>query len=133
MFRIGEIAKRCNVSTDTIRFYEKTGLLSQPMRSEAGYRLYSQTDEAKMKFIIRAKRTGFSLQEITELLSIRVDPAHHTCGEVKTIADAKVVELEQRIAELRRFQTSLQHLSETCCGGEESATGCSILDALEEG
>ena len=132
MFRIGEIAKRCDVSNDTIRFYEKSGLLSKPTRSETGYRLYTHKDEAKIRFIIRAKRTGFTLQEISELLSIRVDPQHHTCGEVKTIADHKIIELEERIKELRKFQASLQTLSDKCCGGEESATGCSILDALED-
>lgn len=132
MYRIGEIAKRCDVSTDTIRFYEKSGLLSKPTRSESGYRLYNGKDEAKIRFIIRAKRTGFTLQEISELLSIRVDPQQHTCGEVKTIADHKIVELEERINELRMFQASLQALSDRCCGGEASATGCSILDALED-
>ncbi len=132
MYRIGELAKHCEVTTDTIRFYEKSGLLSQARRSESGYRLYIEADIAKVKFILRAKRTGFTLLEIAELLSIRVDPQHHTCGEVKSIADDKIIELEQRIAELRRFQTSLKSLSKKCCGGEENATGCSILDALEE-
>lgn len=133
MYRIGELARQCAVTTDTIRFYEKSGLLSDVTRSDSGYRLYADEDVAKIKFILRAKRTGFTLLEVAELLSIRVDPKLHTCGEVKTIADDKIVELEERIAELRRFQTSLKSLSQKCCGGEESATGCSILDALEEG
>lgn len=132
MYRIGELARRCQVTADTVRFYEKSGLLSPPVRSDSGYRLYSSTDEAKVKFIRRAKNTGFTLQEISELLSIRVDPKHHTCEEVKGIADAKIIELEQRIVELKRFQLSLTKLSERCCGGEESAANCSILDALEE-
>ncbi len=132
MYRIGELANRCDVTTDTIRFYEKSGLLSPAARNESGYRLYSEADKAKVQFIRRAKNTGFTLQEVSELLSIRVDPQHHTCGEVKTIADDKILELEQRILELTRFQTSLKHLSETCCGGNESASGCSILDALED-
>ncbi len=132
MYRIGELATRCNVTADTIRFYEKSGLLSPATRSESGYRLYSKKDEAKVQFIRRAKNTGFTLQEVSELLSIRVEPQHHTCGEVKTIADDKIVELEQRILELKRFQMSLKDLSEKCCGGDESADGCSILDALED-
>mgnify|MGYP000037541932 CR=1 FL=1 len=133
MYRIGELAKRCEVTSDTIRFYEKTGLLSPATRNDAGYRLYSPLDEAKVHFIRRAKNTGFTLQEVKDLLSIRVDRDHFTCGEVKTIADDKVIELEERILELRRFQDSLKNLSAACCGGEESAAGCSILDALEEG
>jgi|TARA_B110000908_G_scaffold157269_1_gene197237 MerR family Zn(II)-responsive transcriptional regulator of zntA len=132
MYRIGELAIRCDVTADTIRFYEKSGLLSPAIRNASGYRLYSEADKAKVRFIRRAKNTGFTLQEISELLSIRVDPQHHTCGEVKTIADDKIVELEHRIRELKRFQTSLVSLSEKCCGGEDSATGCSILDALED-
>lgn len=131
MYRIGELAKRCEVTADTVRFYEKSGLLSTPVRSDSGYRLYSQADEAKVKFIRRAKNSGFTLQEIGELLSIRVEPKYHTCEEVKRIADEKIIELEQRIAELKRFQKSLKSLSERCCGGDESAVNCSILDALE--
>lgn len=131
MYRIGELAKRCAVTADTIRFYEKSSLLSPAERSDSGYRLYSKTDETKVKFIRRAKNIGFTLQEIGELLSIRVEPQHHTCEEVKNIADEKIMELEQRILELKRFQMSLEHLSEKCCGGEESAANCSILDALE--
>ncbi|MFT5579686.1 MAG: MerR family Zn(II)-responsive transcriptional regulator of zntA [Paraglaciecola psychrophila] len=132
MYRIGELAGRCGVTADTIRFYEKSGLLSAPTRSDAGYRLYSGQDEAKVQFIRRAKNTGFTLQEVSELLSIRVEPQQYTCGEVKTIADDKIIELERRIQELKRFQLSLKSLSDKCCGGEESAAGCSILDALED-
>lgn len=132
MYRIGELASRCEVTADTIRFYEKSGLLSPAARNNSGYRLYSERDEAKVQFIRRAKSTGFTLQEISELLSIRVDPQQHTCGEVKNIADEKMIELEQRILELKRFKMSLKALSDKCCGGEESAIGCSILDALED-
>ena len=132
MYKIGELAKRCEVSADTIRFYEKSGLLSQPQRTDAGYRLYAVEDESKVKFIRRAKQVGFTLQEVSELLSIRVEKHQHTCAEVKSIADDKIDELEIRISELKRFQHSLMNLSDKCCGGEESASGCSILDALEE-
>lgn len=132
MYRIGELATRCDVTADTIRFYEKSGLLSPAQRSDAGYRLYSTEDESKVNFIRRAKQVGFTLNEIGDLLSIRVDKLHHTCGEVKSIADDKIAELELRIIELKRFQGSLESLSNKCCGGEESAAGCSILDALED-
>jgi MerR family Zn(II)-responsive transcriptional regulator of zntA len=132
MYRIGELAGRCEVTADTIRFYEKSGLLSPPARSAAGYRLYSAQDEAKVQFIRRAKNTGFTLQEVSELLSIRGEPQQYTCAEVKTIADDKIIELERRVQELKRFQLSLKSLSDKCCGGGESATGCSILDALED-
>jgi len=131
MYRIGELAARCEVTSDTIRFYEKTKLISQPIRNSSGYRMFSKKDEAQVLFILRAKRTGFTLQEISELLSIRIDPGRYTCSEVKTIADDKILELEKRIHEMQQFQTSLKSLSDKCCGGEEEASGCSILDALE--
>ncbi|CZF83767.1 Zn(2+)-responsive transcriptional regulator [Grimontia marina] len=131
MFRIGDLAARCNVSKDTIRFYEKKGLLDSPFRSESGYRLYTNQEERHLKFIIRAKSVGFTLREIQELLSIRLEPDDFTCAEVKSIADKKIQKLEARIREIESFKNSLTRLSDTCCGGSENASNCSILDRLE--
>lgn len=131
MYRIGELAKRSQIKTDTLRFYEKHGLLSPSARSDSGYRLYSQEDEQKLWFIIRAKRVGFSLQEISELLSIRLERSQHTCAEPKAITDSKLAQVEAKIKELEIFKASLQKLSSSCCGGAESANHCSILEALD--
>lgn len=131
MYRIGELAKRYGLKADTLRFYDKQKLLSPSSRSEAGYRLYTQTDEEHLRFILRAKRIGFSLTDIADLLSIELQKANLTCGDVKDVVDAKLVDIEAKIAELNYFRESLQRLSDECCGGSESAEHCSILDDLE--
>ncbi|MHB2165210.1 Zn(2+)-responsive transcriptional regulator, partial [Proteus mirabilis] len=85
MYRIGQIAKLSNVTKDTIRFYEKQGLMEHDRRTEGGYRLYTEQDLQRLRFIRYAKELGFTLDAITELLSIRVDTSHHTCVESKKI------------------------------------------------
>lgn len=131
MYRIGVMATRCGLKADTLRFYEKTGLLVPSARNESGYRLYDKGDEAKLNFILRAKRVGFSLEEIAELLSIRLESAEHSCAEPKLITDTKLQQVEAKIKELEIFRLSLKKLSDSCCGGPESASHCSILEALD--
>ena len=131
MYRIGELAKLYQVKTDTLRFYDKQGLLSPSERSESGYRLYTQHDALCLQFILRAKAIGLSLIDIAELLSIELDKSNRACSEVKKVVDIKLVELEKKIKELNYFKDSLQRLSDACCGGQKSAENCSILEALE--
>ena len=88
MYRIGELAKACGVKADTLRFYEKNGLISPGIRNESGYRLYGEQDRRRLEFIIRAKSVGFSLADIGELLSLDTNKARVTCQEVKAVADA---------------------------------------------
>ena len=131
MYRIGELAKACDINNDTLRFYEKNGLLSPSSRSESGYRLYTEKDKETLEFILRAKGVGFTLAEIRELLSIEINKADNACADVKVLVDTKLSDVEKKLAELTRFQTSLKRLSDACCGGEESAEHCTILEALE--
>ncbi|MBM7456387.1 MerR family Zn(II)-responsive transcriptional regulator of zntA [Oceanisphaera litoralis] len=131
MFRIGELAKHFGVKADTLRFYEKEGLLSPSLRTPAGYRLYSEDDKRRLHFILRCKRVGFSLKEVDELLSLKVGSCQVTSREVKAVADSKIADVEERIADLEQFRRSLKQLSEACCGGLESAEHCSILEALD--
>lgn len=131
MYRIGELARHFGVKADTLRFYEKEGLLAPSLRTAAGYRLYSEGDKSRLHFILRCKRVGFSLKDIEELLSLRVSGCEVTCREVKAVADAKLADVEERITELKRFRDSLKQLSDACCGGQESAEHCSILEALD--
>lgn len=131
MYRVGELAKLCGVKADTLRFYEKQGLFSSSMRTESGYRIYTQRDAETLRFILRAKAVGFTLAEITELLSIELNKANWACDDVKGMVDGKILEVEAKIAELNQFKSSLQSLSQACCGGPESAEYCSILEALE--
>jgi MerR family Zn(II)-responsive transcriptional regulator of zntA len=131
MLKIGELAKQHDVKTDTLRFYEKNGLLHASARSDKGYRIYTEEDSERLAFILRAKRVGFSLQEIAELLEIRIDRDNRQCSETKAIVDSKKQDVEERIQELTRFKRSLALLGDSCCGGDEPATHCSILEALD--
>jgi len=131
MYRIGELALRYQVKTDTLRFYDKHGLLAPSSRTESGYRIYSESDAQRLSFILRAKAIGLSLTEISDLLSIELDRANWACADVKALVDNKLQHLSDKIAELNYFKNALQRLSDTCCGGPESAEHCSILEELQ--
>ncbi len=133
MFRIGELAKLADVTPDTIRYYEKQQMMEHEVRTEGGFRLYSDNDLRRLKFIRHARQLGFTLESIRELLSIRIDPEHHTCQESKSIVQERLSEVEARIEELRVIRRSLQKLNDTCCGSEHSSVYCSILETLEQG
>lgn len=131
MYRIGELALRYQVKTDTLRFYDKHGLLAPSSRTESGYRIYSESDAQRLSFILRAKAIGLSLTEISDLLSIELDRANWACADVKALVDNKLQHLNDKIAELNYFKNALQRLSDACCGGPESAEHCSILEELQ--
>lgn len=131
--KIGELASRADTNNETLRFYESKGLLAAPRRTEAGYRLYTEDDLARVRFILRARRMGFSLKDIEDLLSLKVDREHSTCGDVKELAEAKLVDIRERIAELEQMRGALERITDACCGGDESAVHCSILNELEQG
>jgi len=133
MYRIGELAKLADVTPDTIRYYEKQQMMEHKVRTEGGFRLYSETDLQRLKFIRYGRQLGFSLDSIRELLSIRIDPAHHTCQESKSIVRARLDEVGLRIEELQAMQRSLQRLNDACCGSSHSSVYCSILETLEQG
>jgi len=131
MYQIGELAKKLAVSTDTLRYYEKHKLLVPCSRSEKGYRLYNDNNLRSLTFIISAKKCGFTLKDIQELLSIQVDKSSHSCQEVKGFTEHKLHQVEEKINELSAIKLSLEKLVETCCGGNESAAYCTILSTLE--
>lgn len=125
---IGQVARRTGVGVETVRFYERQGLLEEPARKDSGYRQYEGGVVARLHFIRRAKELGFSLKEIKELLALRVDPTT-TCAEVKNRAEAKLADVETKIQALRRMQKVLQKLT-TACSGRGPTSECPILDAL---
>lgn len=129
--KICELARQANVSVDTIRFYESKGLISATMRSASGYRLFSDEDRTRLLFIQRAKQVGFTLEEIGELLALKLHPDDHTCEEVKQRTAQKLQKVSEKIAELERIQRSLKTLYTACGGGAQSAQHCSILQLLE--
>lgn len=128
--KIGELAKRCGVSIDTVRYYEKQSLLFPSSRSESGYRLFSQEAVERLNFVLRAKALGFTLSEIKELLAINVSPENYECSEVKQLAEDKLQDIEAKIKELETIYHALKNIADQCCGGQEPATECTILDAL---
>jgi len=126
---IGKVAQLSGVSVDTIRFYERRGLLESPPRSASGYRLYSEAWVRRLKFIQKARRLGFSLGEIKELLELRIEPETR-CGEIYERARAKIGEIEAKIAELERMREVLTRLL-SVCPAEGPLSRCPILEALE--
>ncbi|ANU35182.1 Zn(2+)-responsive transcriptional regulator [Vibrio scophthalmi] len=131
MFQIGELAKRCGVSADTLRFYEKNSLIKPAGRSDSGYRLYNEENQKQVTFILKAKELGLSLDEIKELLEIKLEATEHSCAEVKAITTAKLDVIDQKIAELKRIRSALKKINDACCGHiDDNASHCSILGAL---
>ena len=127
---IGQVARRADVGVETVRFYERQGLLQEPARKESGYRQFTEDVVARLRFIKRAKELGFSLKEIKELLALRVDP-ETTCAEVKSRAQAKIVDVEAKILALQRIRKALVKLT-TVCRGSGPTSECPILDALDK-
>ncbi len=126
---IGQLAKKAQVHVETVRYYERRGLIPQPPRRWSGYRQYSQGDIARLQFIKRAQELGFSLKEIAELLALRVDPTT-SCSDVKKRAEVKIADVEARIQALERMRKALKKLVASCSGrGPTSA--CPILEALD--
>lgn len=131
MFQIGELAKRCGVSADTLRFYEKNALIQPAGRSESGYRLYNEQNQKQVTFVLKAKELGLSLEEIRELLGIKLEATAHSCAEVKAITTAKLHVIDDKISELTRIRTALKKINDACCGHiDDNASHCSILSAL---
>ena len=104
---IGEVARLGGVGIETVRFYEREGLLAKPQRTSSGYRQFDGDAVARLQFIRRAKELGFTLNEIKDLLSLRVD-AHTSCMDVRTSAEAKIADIEGKIKSLRRMKKALE-------------------------
>ena len=125
---IGRVARAAGAVIDTIRYYEREGLLPEPERRLSGYRDYTLDAVARLRFIRRAKALGFSLPEIRELLALSADRTRGVRG-VKQRAEARLGEIDRRIRELKRVQRGLKHLIDTC-PGHGALESCPILAAL---
>lgn len=126
---IGQLAKNVQVNVETVRYYERRGLMPEPPRRKSGYRQYSETDVARIRFIRRAKELGFSLNEVSELLSLRLDP-ETTCEDIKRRAEAKIAEMEGKIQTLRKMRKALARLV-SLCRERGSTSECPILEVLD--
>jgi MerR family transcriptional regulator, copper efflux regulator len=126
----GQLARRCGVGPETIRFYERQGLIPEAPRSSSGYRRFGAEAVSRLTFIRRAKELGFSLPEIAELLALHDHPGGDR-ARVKALTEAKLGEIEARIADLGRMQAALAGLAEQC-SGHGPVHGCPIIDALAD-
>ena len=126
---IGQLASAADVGVETLRFYERKGLLPEPPR-RGRYRKYPRAAVARVRFIRRAKELGFTLREINELRELRVDP-DKSCADVRELARAKIVEVEARLNDLQRIREALEALAHAC-RGKGPTSDCPILDAMEE-
>ena len=123
---IGALAKRAGVRIDTVRYYERSGLLAPKSRLASGYRRYGELELARLRFIRRAQALGFSLKEVHELLALS---SRRDVARVKRAAQQKLADVEKRIAELERMRSGLATLI-GACPGHGRAADCPILKAL---
>lgn len=123
----GDVAKRTGCNLETIRYYEKTGLMPAPPRSASGYRLYDESHIRRLRFILRARELGFAIGEIHGLLQL-VDGGNQTCAEVKARTEKHLADVRAKIADLRRIERVLAATAASCSGGD--VPECPVLDAL---
>ncbi|MCH7520476.1 MAG: MerR family transcriptional regulator [Candidatus Marinimicrobia bacterium] len=128
MLTTSQLARKAGVNVETLRYYERRGLIPEPPRRDSGYRQYSQDDVARIQFIKRAKELGFTLQEVQELLDLRVDP-DTPCIMVKRRADLKIIDIEAKLQSLKRIKKALNKLA-AACSGRGPVGDCPILEAL---
>lgn len=128
-FTIGQVAREAGVSVETVRFYEREGLLEEPERQQSGYRQFPSEAIDRLRFIKQAQRLGFTLRDVRELLALKLDP-QATRSEVRNRAVAKIADIDQRIAELQRMKQALAPLVKAC-DGRGMLEGCPILAAIE--
>lgn len=126
---IGKLAELTGTSADTLRYYEKLGLVRAETRSHSGYRIYNESAIRQIRFIRGAKAFQFSLEEIRQLLRIQASD-ESTCGEMLSRTENKILEAEQRIEELKEIKAVLEHLAKACPGGDVSSGQCPILDHI---
>lgn len=125
--RIGELAERAGLGVETVRFYERQGLMPEPPRGRNGYRRYDEASVDRLHFILRAKRLGFTLDEIGELLSLH--DGRGTRAEVWSLAEHKLAEIDARLADLQRMRATLGDLTARCAGRGDIRS-CPIITAL---
>ncbi|MCH8002457.1 MAG: MerR family DNA-binding protein [Proteobacteria bacterium] len=129
---IGRLARKARVGVETIRFYERKGLIEQPRRPrDGGYRVYPEETAHRIRFIRQAQELGFSLREVQDLLSLRADPESDS-ADVRERAAAKLAEVKRKITELERIRAALEDLI-AACPGRGALRNCSIMETLRAG
>jgi Zn(II)-responsive transcriptional regulator len=130
MYTIGKAARLAGVSADTLRYYEKEGLIAPASKTAAGYRLYESEAVRRIRFVKQAQHCGFTLSDIRELLKLKAaDDA--CCEDVRRLAIEKKRRIEHKLRTLQAMSRALDSLIQSCAGGERALDDCSILSALE--
>jgi Zn(II)-responsive transcriptional regulator len=130
---IGELAARTGVTAETIRYYERVGVIPAAVRNGSGqYRRYADADTARLRFIRRARDLGFSLDEVRGLLALAEGSPDHSCAEVNRIATVHLAQVEDKLAQLARLRDELERVLASCGGVELPVAECGILAALSD-
>lgn len=122
-----EIAKRTGCNLETVRYYEKVGLLPEPPRTQGGHRAYGAEHERRLRFILRARELGFALDEIRALLHL-VDERNAPCGQVRAVAVPHLRDVQEKIADLKRMERVLKDVIAQCADGSRPA--CPLIETL---
>ena len=128
-YTTGRLAQKAGVNLQTIRYYERSGLLPAPERDESGYRQYDESSLSRLKFIKKAQALGFSLKEIGMLLELRSNEGK-TCADVKAMATKRMQEVRTKISDLEKVHSFMENFSSDCEDGR-SAPDCSFLEAID--
>ncbi|SMX45839.1 MerR family transcriptional regulator [Maliponia aquimaris] len=126
-FTRGDLAHATGCNIETIRYYEKTGLLPDPPRTGAGYRIYSAAHVRRLRFILRARELGFPMEDIRGLIGLE-DGTAPTCAEVRDRTERHLADVRARIVDLRRIESVLVETASRCSGAD--VPDCAVLDAL---
>ena len=129
-FTIGALSKGTGCNIETIRYYERIGLMPKPSRSPGGHRLYEEDHLRRLTFIRRSRELGFTLEEVRGLLRL-VDGGSYTCAEVKALTLDHAAEVRRKVADLRKLERVLKEMAAECDGGE--VPECPIIDTLYQG
>ncbi|OQM75627.1 MerR family transcriptional regulator [Manganibacter manganicus] len=125
-----EFARRTGSNLETVRYYEKVGLLPEPPRTANGYRSYGKTHERRLRFVLRARELGFSIYEIRELLRL-VDERNRPCAEARDVTATHLADVRAKIADLRRMERVLKDVVTRC--GDGTFPGCPLIETLFHG
>ena len=128
-YSVGDLATACGCKVETVRYYEKTGLMPNPPRTMGGHRIYSLEHMKRLVFIRRSRELGFTIQQVSELLHF-VDQPGHSCGEVKAMAMLQARTVQEKIDKLKRLQKALNDMAVRCKGKNFKVEDCAIIDAL---
>ena len=126
----GELARRSGCNLETIRYYEKIGLLPAPLRSASGHRLYSEDDQKRLRFIMRGRELGFAIEELKSLLSM-VESGAYSCRQIYSLTSEHLEKVSQKLSDLKRLEETLKRISKHCEKGDRPE--CPIIEALADG